>query len=667
MSGKAFLNHIAGLRGWAIIFVILFHLNSSAWPHGYLGVDVFLVITGYLLFRSRTAAPGHVSLREAGVFLARRLQRIIVPMAVLIILTLTAGLFFLWWPDEQFAGKLGLSACLGEANILLKREFEDYFASDSAFIPLLHLWYLSVTLQVYLLYAVANQALQRLPRAAVLTVLALLGGASLIYCYHAPIQEWLAALGLQLKEAKPVSYYQMLPRVWEVMAGGLVCVLPAGKKAWHATVCTVLGLLLILLPVLAGTVPGTAFIAQLPCTLLVVVGTVLSLRYAPAGHLRCLFENKLLVWLGGISFSLYLVHMPIIVFMRMWAFGEQSLLYSALIILVSLVAGIAFWYSVEKRRSPWWLVIVLWGGAMLYCWQSRRSEGFRESMPMSYWEQPAYRDWALCQDADLTRGMDKKKFPLFEGAFRFMNQLHNIPKHAQAPLLTMGDSSKKPTCILLGDSHAAHAYAGLDAALKQQGISGVYLASYIFSLRNSKKNKRSDTVDEASLYRWLTDHPQITHVIVGQRWLDRFHAHEVEQNTTALREFVKELIACGKRVVIIGPTPEFGPQSVLIHYDKIFALRHKSSAEAEAAASVCTRQQYLAMNRTVLPILEQMRADGLCTIIEPLAALEEGEVFRTLMGKTMLMADSHHLGVGQSVWLMQRLAHALRAQLQPAE
>lgn len=631
-----------------------------------MGVDIFLVITGYLLFRSRLGATELVSMRHGFLFILRRLQRIIQPMVVLIIVTLVVGLFLLWWPDEQFSGKLGLSACLGGANIMLKREFENYFASDSAFIPLLHLWYLSVTLQVYLAYALANQLLQRLPKTIVTIVLAILGCASLAYCYYAPICEWLAGLGVPIKAVKHVSYYQTLPRIWEVMAGGLVCVLPACKKTWSANVCTALGALMILLPVLAGTVPGLGWLAQLPCTLLVVAGAVICLRYAPSSHLRCLLDNKLMVWIGGISFSLYLVHMPIIVFMRMWVFGEQSVLYSLVILLVSVVVGVVFRYGIEKRRSPWYLVLLLWGGAMLCCWEARRSEGCRDYMPLSYWEQSTYSDWSLCREQELTQGMTSKNFPLFEGAFRFMNQLRNIPSHTEAPLLAMGDRSKKATCILLGDSHAAHAYAGLDAALKQEGISGAYLASYIYALRNCKKNKRKDTVDEAALFRWLTEHPQITHVIVGQRWLDRFHPHEAEQNKEALREFIKELNACNKKVVIIGPTPEFGNQSVLVHYDKIFALRHKSSAAAEEAAAVCTREQYLEMNRVVLPLLEQLQADGLCTIIDPLAALSEGEVFRTIIGRKMMMADSHHLGVEQSVWLMRRLAKELRAQLQPA-
>ena len=82
MATKQFLGHLAGLRGLAIIFVVLFHLNGQFWAHGYLGVDIFLVITGYLLFRARAMHTGRENWKDFFKFLSKRFCRIVPPMAI---------------------------------------------------------------------------------------------------------------------------------------------------------------------------------------------------------------------------------------------------------------------------------------------------------------------------------------------------------------------------------------------------------------------------------------------------------------------------------------------------------------------------------------------------------------------------------------------------------
>lgn len=661
---QSFLEHLAGLRGVAIILVVLFHMNAAQWSQGYLGVDVFLVITGYLIVRGRMARQGMESWRDALGYLGKRVQRIVPPMLVVILGSLVAGMVFLWWQDELFLSKLGFAACLGRANIMLAREFADYFASDSAFIPLLHLWYLSVVLQVYGLYAVGNQLLQRLPKGVCISLLWLVGVASLIYCYSGPLAEW---LGLS---CQGVSYYQTLPRLWEVLAGGLVCLLPGVQKRLWCSVLAGVGMGLVLLPALSGTLPCLSGIAQLPCALLVVVGTVLVLRYTQDSCLRVVLSNKVIVWLGKVSFSIYLVHMPIIVMMRMWALGQPSVAGYAGMLLVSVAVGGVFWYAVEKRRFSWWLVVLLWVAALLLCRHGRKTSGFRRYLPASQWVMPTYEQWQLCTEESVKKGFEADQFSLFEGVFRWMNQRERIPARVSVPLLVMGVPSAAPTCLLMGDSHAAHSFAGLDVVLKQEGIAGLYLSSFIYPLHGWQEDcqPRYGTYAprEQALLRWLQVHPEITHIIIGQRWWSRFADH-ADENIEALRFFLQSLHDLGKVVVIIAPTPEFSGQGAQLHYDKIFTLQGKSGAEAEAAAAVCTREQYRQLNEHVLGILHSMQEQGLCEhIIYPLQALGEGEVFHSMREGKMLINDLNHLNPGLSIWLMERLRGQIRAALQPA-
>lgn len=665
------MKHVEGLRGLAIMLVLLFHLDGAVWENGYLGVDVFLVMTGYLMLRGRMAQPGIQGGREFFAYLSKRTRRIVPPMLVVILSSVAVGALLLYWQDELFLCKLGFASCLAKANIFLRKEFDNYFASDSAFIPLLHLWYLSVTLQIYLLYAVANQLLQRLSKRFIFCILTTIGLTSLLYCYGAPISEYMQRMGIcsTWAELKPVSYYETLPRLWEVLAGGLVCLLPVPEKRIWNTMQAAAGLLMICVCALAGTVPGTHAIDQLPCTLLVAVGTVLALRYTPGSMVYPLLSNRILVWLGSISFSLYLVHMPIIVFMRLWALGGSSGAYCALMLAVSLAAGAAFFHGIEKRRFPWWLVAALWVAVLLLCRAGRRSEGFRGYLPSGRYVLPTYEKWQICQAPEVFTSFRAEQFAFFDGVFHQMNQLHHMPPDLTIPLLVMGVPSNAPSCVLIGDSHAASAYAGFDVVLKQENIAGLYLASYIYPMHgwqeDCRPNYSAASPREVALLDWLRAHPEITHVIIAQRWWYRFTSDQ-EQTISALRLFLQELNDIGKRVVILGPTPEFGDHGSMLHYDKIYTLKGMNAAADDDPAAVCTREMYMTFHARALEILRSMQASGLCDIIFPLDALAPGESFRSAEERVIFMNDNNHMNPGLAVWLMERLRSQLHAALLPA-
>lgn len=668
MDKKGFLEHLAGLRGLAIIMVILFHLDSSMCAHGYLGVDVFLVISGYLIFRSRIARPGVYTLRDTGIYIARRIQRIMPPVCIIIIPTLLLGVLLLWQQDAALLAKVSYGACLVKANAVLANLFSDYFATDAAFVPLLHLWYVSAILQVYLFFAVANLALQRLPGRWAVGALVAAGIASLIYCYSAPIYDALKALGLPLSGVlQAPSYYNTLPRLWEVLAGGLVCVLPGCTKRMWADAATALGLLCLLLLTLSRCLPGVEFSTPVPEVILVVCSTVLVLRYAPESCLRCFLSNPLLTGLGAISFSLYLVHMPIIVYLRMWWLGQPSAWGYAAMLSLTLLVGVVFWYCIEKRRYPWWLVLLLWVGCTVLCHKGRKSGGFASWHAPSNWSIPAYDDWRINDKPELLQGFRKHDFRIIAGAFGMMNT--HRPHPSDAPFIALGDDTQPLSCLLVGDSHAMHSCVGLDQALRDEAISGVYLSAYICPFHGWVEDKKAVLSSgtppwESALRDWLRLHPEITHVIIAQRWhlrlqsADSSHVQDLRLFLTALREL-------NKQVILIGPTPEFPPQAAFLHFDKILKLRGISGAAADAAAAVCTREAYLERNKVALAVLDAMQQEGLGTVVHPLDTLPPGDVFRSVRGGVLQMFDGHHMSPPLSTQLMQALRPALRALLRP--
>ena len=118
MSTKPFFNHIAGLRGIAILLVILFHLNISYFPHGFYGVDIFLVISGYLLFLSLQRSQGILNLKE---FACKRLLRIFPPMLALVLIVLLASIWLHDWEDIMNTARTGRHTLFYTVNSFLRR------------------------------------------------------------------------------------------------------------------------------------------------------------------------------------------------------------------------------------------------------------------------------------------------------------------------------------------------------------------------------------------------------------------------------------------------------------------------------------------------------------------------------------------------------------------
>ena len=112
MTKKEFFPHIAGLRGLALLFVLLFHLNGTQWANGYLGVEVFLVIMGYLIFKARVDRGGNDTLKQCAGYLMKRVRRIVPPMLVVILATLSIGVFIFSPTDQSASVQLGHEACL---------------------------------------------------------------------------------------------------------------------------------------------------------------------------------------------------------------------------------------------------------------------------------------------------------------------------------------------------------------------------------------------------------------------------------------------------------------------------------------------------------------------------------------------------------------------------
>lgn len=335
-SGPGYLPHVDGLRAVAILAVVAYHAWPALLPGGFIGVDVFFVVSGFLITRLVLAelAAGSFSLVD---FLARRARRLL-PASTVVFLATTVLAAIVLLPDafEDFGRSLLMSSLM-LANIHFYRT-AGYFSAPAHEKPLLHTWSLSVEDQFYLTWPLLVLLLApRLSRGLVLAVAVVLAAASLA---HAE-----ATVGTD----PDYAFFILLPRAWELLAG---CALALAASRIDlspqvADLAAVAGLGAICASALllhAGSgVPG---LAALPA----VAGTVLAILagLSRASVVTRWLETRPLVLVGLVSYSLYLWHWPLLALAKYVLGRAPSSVEAAAIVALSFGLAWASWRYVER-------------------------------------------------------------------------------------------------------------------------------------------------------------------------------------------------------------------------------------------------------------------------------------------------------------------------------
>jgi peptidoglycan/LPS O-acetylase OafA/YrhL len=326
---------IDGLRALAVAAVILYHAGVPGFAGGYLGVDVFFVISGFLITQLLESSAGDHRLRTLTEFYLRRARRLLPALYVLLAVSaLVAALLYL--PDElrRFGRSLLLATVL-LGNFGAARD-GGYFSPDARFTPLRHLWSIGVEEQFYLLFPLFLFALALLPAARRRWLVA----ASL-----------LLSLGLSYWAAGrwPVQNYYMLPtRAWELLIGVLLALSPA----WSQTSARSNQLLSLAALAALGTVICQARVIGFPGipTVVACVSTavLISSNSRSLTAVGRALSWRPLVLTGLISYSLYLWHAPILAFYSYYNIKDPS--WPALLVLLCAIYLVAYlsWAAVEK-------------------------------------------------------------------------------------------------------------------------------------------------------------------------------------------------------------------------------------------------------------------------------------------------------------------------------
>ena len=330
---------IEGLRGVAVLLVVLFHAGLPV-AGGFIGVDVFFVISGFLITRlllREHERTGRVSLSR---FYARRIRRLLPAAAVVVVLSLGATWVLVGPLDRPDVVADGASAALSVSNIRFALSYGDYFAAISQPSPFLHFWSLSVEEQFYLVWPALLLLAGRGRRAWIGALL----GAVVVGSFAANLALTQSELGW--------AFYSLPTRAWQLAAGGLLAV-AAGRLGAPSRFLVAVGGLAGWAALGAVVIAGLLLSESLPYPgLAAVVPTVGSALLIATGTIRSgpgiVLASRPFRFLGRISYSLYLWHWPILVFAPLAAGRALGLDAKAGLVGGAIAAGWASWRFVEE-------------------------------------------------------------------------------------------------------------------------------------------------------------------------------------------------------------------------------------------------------------------------------------------------------------------------------
>jgi peptidoglycan/LPS O-acetylase OafA/YrhL len=641
--GSDYRPDIDGLRAVAVLAVLGFHANLGALRGGFVGVDIFFVISGYLITGLILSALSRGTFTFSA-FYTRRINRIF--PALLVVLGVTAGIGWtiLFSREFQLLGKHIFGGAAFVSNVILWRE-AGYF--DSPMKPLLHLWSLAVEEQFYLIWPLLAWLTWRFRRSSMPVVI----GVLVLFSFVLNVLAVTHSMGT-------AAFYSPFTRFWQIMIGSLLVYFETRYRrpitrflekspALHASAATIgIALILVSLVIVDSSTAWPGWYALFP-----VAGTVLLIAAGPDNWISSkVLANKYMVAIGLISYPLYLWHWPLIVFGRVLSDGPIRPVVMIGILGLAFVLASATYRWIErpirfgkhKRRSARWLLSGVGGMAFSGLIIQQQLIRPRFSQQASAIEQ-AQTDW---------------DYPGHGGLAGFSRDIvvDSIP----------GDPSR--AVAFIGDSHIQQYWPRVAylARAKQNSFPLTLFLTYGSCPPLPDVNR--DMIDPLTKSRFQCDrfhrqamqilsNPAIKKVVIGGYWekylpegrmflvSDRSHPpltpnsastdiafHEMERE-------VRQLTSAGKKVYILlsNPTsPAFDPRSM-------FANRLRGFQEKKPVTGI-TKADFISREATVTARLRQLAGSAGATVIDPVDYLCDAKTCPTVSANGMpIYTDEQHL------------------------
>jgi peptidoglycan/LPS O-acetylase OafA/YrhL len=649
----AYRPHIDGLRAVSILSVVAFHVGVPGFSGGYVGVDIFFVISGFLIISQIIEALDEDRFSFAG-FWARRAMRILPPYLLVIVTVALVAPFILVMPDDltDFGRQIAYSAGMIVNHLFLLQQ--GYFDGPAETKVLLNLWSLSVEEQFYLftppflagLYLLIRRSRRQGARERVLwasTMVILL--ASLVACI---------ALSTGPGSRNPAFYLTPL-RAWEFVAGGAIgLILPHARRLSHVarSLLAPAGLVAIAISVFAFTpelrYPSAYALVPVAGAAAIILGGILS----PANGASRLLAAKPMVAIGLVSYSWYLWHWPLISFDRIMNFGERDFgrdLSSALISLA--LAGLTY-LAVERpirRRRKAFGVRLTWRPVVAGVAASAMVAivgwlGFQQLagaatdvippryLPEATANEPVCDLQATSSATDCLKLAAGRPFGLLVGDSMLL-----LPRDAAVRAIQARNgftlSSVAPACsAMLGVE-----IFGLDPLWRKNcAVTRANTASVLRQLKQSGASPRYALLfaDWPAYYRGRLDGG--LGVLCSAVPAAEAHAFFV----SALRNTIRALQEAGvDRTLVIGPTPVFGRPT-----PTCLTLADRYGIDHDAACALKRTEFDVQRETTMALLLEALAGLSGVRLLDPGDVFCDTELCRSWVGDDVLLTDRAHLG-----------------------
>lgn len=653
MDKRSYRPDIDGLRAIAVLAVLFYHAALKPFSGGYIGVDIFFVISGFLItgLIVKDIRSNQFSLVT---FYERRIRRI---FPAYFTVAVVVGLSGAWLYDANTFKALAeslIASTLSLANILFYSQ-AGYFDGPSHLKPLLHTWSLSVEEQFYLflpliLFLIFKYARRWLTPILVVLLLVSLAGSVFV-----------------MQTNSDAAFYMAHLRAWELLIGGLIALRPVRLKSLLQEFLAMVGLGLILVCMVLYSentrFPGLAALAP-------VLGTALIINAGVNGKplVGKILSNPVMVFIGKISYSLYLWHWPLLLFGKYIAITGMTI--SAYLVwgLMTFALSILSWRFVEtpfrsKQFLPQSRMFLVTGGIAAFILIAAvvvtLSEGFPARFDKDSWKSAA------------TWNTDDEKW---------IRCLNYIFAHEDEPIdsevCQLGELSAEPSILLWGDSHGMALASGLDQSARHSG------STIQMMIRNACPPLvgvgRQDRMPECyqhnlEVFEYIKSHPEIKTIILASRWtlnalgtrykneegvdvvlMDMTVDNTGQLNTVifeaGLIRTIKELTKLDRKVVLISPIPEVG-------YDvpSSYFVANRTGRDLNAIIAP-TREDFLIRNRFILDLLNRMMMD-----YENIQLIDITDIFcdqqrcDVANGNEPLYKDDHHLSTAGSLMLAPAL------------
>jgi peptidoglycan/LPS O-acetylase OafA/YrhL len=622
-NSKDYRLDVQGLRGVAVIAVILYHSNEIV-NGGFVGVDIFFVISGFVissLLMREYMLSGAIDFMN---FYKKRYKRLAPALIFVIVFTLSFGFVFLTNIEKFIVAKTAMANLVVSSNIYIAITTSDYFDNPAEKNPLLHTWSLSVEEQFYLVFPLLIYVVWRLLRKFQLRV-----KYSAILIAFLSVLSFLSMLLSNnvnfYGDSYILGFYSPVVRFWEFGAGAIIGILSL-KRIYFSQLIGILGFVLILCSIFFID-KGMIYPSWI--TIFPVLGAtfVILSGVSRAGSVYSFLSNRFILFLGAISYSLYLWHWPIIVFIKnVFPDRNDALYFSVILSLVPAYLSYRFIENpIRNSRSinrkkllfmiTFFSLIVLSISTLLIQFANEEKQNSVNTRVMLYSGEIGHDQFHI--------RLDRSFYPCLPIELR-----KQAPRWKQYVQCKQSKSGVIADIALLGDSHSEHLFPGLATLIPNKII--VYYDTFGVPI--------SDTPAKKKIIDYVLSSKSIKTVILNAYWKNDGRTFIASE----LAATMQQLISAGKRVYITSDVPSYSFDPYFCKYDTDFM---QNRCGESASRLMKDKQIYFQKLKQAVNRVPQVR------ILDTFSAFCSETSCSMTRGVDILYRDANHLNIQGSLFV----------------